>query len=358
MEHKSGQRRRLKRVLLTCALGIGVLLGPVAAWRIGRYYYVERAVQAFRSSPSQAGADKLVDLLDKRSPTHGQASRILRLLLQPKVVTRSAYPIGRKPTMSTLLPFYLHFNTTMTCRADVPAYGQDLLAPQLSTLPYFGTRPHVWTLPVAPDNCGKFSTELRLHYSLAPPSNWQPYPTNPLAQFLYDLRDRIRPRRRSTESEEKPYQVSFSVPVQIEVVPEAEVERVQLLSSPELDSRMREALRADESFSFFAGSLGLERLAPCLPANVVFDCFLELPDGTKIRSSRAENQHLTGYAGRDFDIDLWWEEYRVNPSDMHDAKLVFESDPNYAEPTIKAIWNGRVEFPIRLWVPPEPNTGE
>jgi hypothetical protein len=274
-------------------------------------------------------------------------------LLQPKVVTRSAYPIGRKPTMSTLLPFYLHFNTTMTCRADVPAYGQDLLAPQLSTLPYFGTRPHVWTLPVAPDNCGKFSTELRLHYSLAPPSNWQPYPTNPLAQFLYDLRDRIRPRRRSTESEEKPYQVGFRVPVDINVVPEAEAEQVQLLSSPELDNRMKEMLRPDMR------AWRLHIFARRLPANVVFGCFLVLPDGTRIRSRWPENRHLTGYAGRDFEASLWTDEYKVDRAHVREAKFVFETDPNYAfeEPTIKSIWNGRLEFPIQLAVPPEPNTG-
>jgi hypothetical protein len=40
--------------------------------------------------------------------------------------------------------------------------------------------------------------------------------------------------------------------------------------------------------------------------------------------------------------------------------FVFEADPNYAfeEPTIKSIWNGRLEFPVRTPYAPEPNAGE
>ncbi|MCL5282529.1 MAG: hypothetical protein M1376_21790 [Planctomycetes bacterium] len=343
MEHKSGQRRRLKTVLLICALGVGILLLPVTASWMVRHCYVEMAVRAFRSNPSQAGADKLIDLLDRRSPTHGQAARILRLLLEPKVVTRSAYAIGRKPTISTLLPFYLHFNTITTCRVDALAEGQDSLTPQSSMSTHVGTGPHVWTLPAATDNYGKFSAELRFSYSLAAPLNWH-YPTNPVTRFVYDLLDRIAPRRRSAVSKEKPYQVGFSVPLHINVVPAAEAERVQLLSSPELDARMRDALHPDTSADTLF-RLPLHIFARRLPANVVFDCFLELPDGARIRSSWG--RHLIGYAGRDFEVNLLASEYQGHWG-MDGAKAVFEPDPNYAfeEPTIKSIWNGRLEFPI------------
>ena len=339
MRQAAGQRRRFKKVLLICALGMGIVLLPMLAWWMVRYCYVERAVRAFQSNPSQAGADKLADLLGERSPTHAQAARILKLLLQPKVVTRSAYAIGRKPTISTLLLFDLRFNTIITCRADVLADGQTLLTHHSSTSTHVGPGPHVWTLPAAPDNYGKLSTELRFSYSLAAPPHWR-YPTNPVTRFVYDLLDRIAPRHRSAVSKEKPYQVGFRVPVHINVVPAAEAERVQLLSSPELDARMRDALRPDTS-SFRL----LHIFARCLPANVVFDCFLELTDGTRIRSSWG--RHLIGYAGRDFEVNLLPSEYQGRWR-MDGAKAVFEPDPNYAfeEPTIKSIWNGRLEFPI------------
>ncbi len=36
----------------------------------------------------------------------------------------------------------------------------------------------------------------------------------------------------------------------------------------------------------------------------------------------------------------------------YEAKFVFEPDPNYAldEPTIKSVWNGRLEFPASFVV--------
>jgi hypothetical protein len=354
MRQEAGQRRRFKKVLLICALGMGILLLPIPAWWMVRYCYVERAVRAFQSNPSQAGADKLIYLLDKRSPTQAQAARILKLLLRPKVVTRRAYAIGRKPTISTLLPFRLRFNTTMTRRVDILADGQDFLMPQSSRFNSLSTGSHVWTLPAAPDNYGKFSVELRFSYSLAAPPSWL-YPRNPVAQLLYDLLDKIRPQRQSTGFEERPYHVGFNVPVDISVVPEAEAERVQLLSSPELDNRMRDALRTDAPRWY----LHMHIFARRLPANMVFACHFELPDGTRVKPSWPEDQHLTGCAGREFEVNLSLGDIQVNRTGVHDAKLVFESDPNYAldEPTIKAIWNGRLEFPIHFTITSEPNTG-
>jgi hypothetical protein len=320
---------------------------------MARYCHVERTVRAFQSNRSQATADRLTHLLDQRIPTQAQAARILKLLLQPVVVTRSAYPLGRKPTIGTLLPFPLRFNTRMTCRSDIFVDGQDLLAPQFSMSTNVGTGPRLWTLPAAPAQCGKVNMELMFSYSLVAPPHSR-YPTNRVAQCFYNLVGRIIPRRRSTAPKEKPYRLAFRMPVDIDVVPEAEAEQVQLLSSPELDAHMRDALRpdtsADASFSL------LHIFARRLPANVVFNCFLELPDGARIRSSWG-NRHPTGYAGRDFEVYLWPSEYRVPFVRLPGAKAVFEPDPNYAfeDPTIHAIWNGRLEFPICLEPAPQSN---
>jgi hypothetical protein len=336
-----------------CALGMGILILPVPAWWAVRYCYVGRAVRAFQANPSQAGTDKLIALLEERRPTRRQGAKILQLLLQPKIVTRSAYPVGRKLTISILSPFRLRFHTSMTCRLEVLADGQE--SATHSSFVSLGTEPRVLVSPAVAHNCGKFGMELRFYYFLTPPSEGrEPYPTNPIARFLYDLRSRIKARPRATIPLKEWYQVGFSVPVDANVVPEDKAEQVQLLSGPELDDRMRATLRPDKSFWSF------RIFARCLPANVVFDCFLELPDGTRLRSSRSENQHLTGYAGRDLQVDVWPSEYPGGPSRAHDAKLVFEPDPNYAfeDATIKSIWNGRLEFPIRSTIASEPNRSE
>jgi hypothetical protein len=359
MRQDTGQRRKLKRVLLICALGVGVLLLPMVAWRIGRYCYVEMAVRAFQSNSSQARADRLIDLLDDRSPTQGQAARILRLLLEPKVATRSAYAIGRKPTISTLLPFYLHFHTTMSYRVDVLAGDQS--RPTYSHSTCFGTIPYVWSSPVAWDEPGKFSMELRYHYLLAPSMEGRSfYFTNLFGRLLYRLLSRIRVEPWLLPPEKEWYQVHFNVPVDIDVVEQANVEQVQLCSNPELDSRIRMAF----SFRTLSGRSeepwALRVSAKRLPWDVAFHCVLELPDGTRMRSSWSEEGHLLGYAGRDLEATLYFAHFHVNQPGKYDAKLIFEPDPNYAfeEPTIKSIWSGKLEFPIRFTGVPEPNTGE
>jgi hypothetical protein len=96
-----------------------------------------------------------------------------------------------------------------------------------------------------------------------------------------------------------------------------------------------------------------------LPVDVAFRCFLELPDGTRVMPHRPELRRLRGYAGWDFAVSQPLAKVVPLPPGMHEVKFVFETDPNYAldEPTMKSIWNGRLEFPIRFTVPPEPNTG-
>jgi hypothetical protein len=339
-------------------VGISIVLLSLAAWWGVRYCHVEMAIHGFASNPSQAGTEKLVALLDKHSPTRGQAARILKLLLWPRIATRSAYPVGKKPTISTTLPFYLHFHTTMTCRVDVLADGQRLPTAYFST--YRGTAPEVLVSPVAPDRLGKFHMEVQCHYLLRPSSEGSEfYFMNLFGRLLYRLLSRIKMEPWLPPPEKEWYQVRFNVPVEVAVVEEAKAEQVQLLSNPELDSLMKSAFGSSMVSRIAGGPGNLHVSARQLPANVAFRCFLELPDGTRRNSWSPDCQRLRAYAGRDFGIDLAIGDFIPGRPGTYDAKFVFEPDPNYAldEPTIKAIWNGRLEFPIHFTVAPEPNTG-
>ena len=355
MRQEAGQRRRRKRILLICALGVSALLLPVMAWWAARYCRVELAIRAFASTPSQAGTRKLIALLEKRSPTQRQATEMLKLLFWPKVATRSAYPIGKKPTVSVSLPFYLQFHNSLIVQEDIPPEGQTEPRPY----PYFthvGTMPRVLVCAIVPETLGKFHIEIQYRCLLAPgPRDLHFYFQNPVGHFLYDLLTWMKMQPGLPLPQKRWYQTRFCVPVDVNVVEPANAEQVQLVSSPELDARMREALRADTSFWY----LHMHIFARRLPANVVFACFFELPDGTRVRPSWPENQHLTGYAGREFEVNLPLADSQVKRARVREAKLVFEPDPNYAfeEPTIKSIWNGRLEFPIRFPAAPEPNTG-
>jgi len=334
-----------------------VLIPPVALWTVN-YSRVEKAIRGFALDPSQARANKLVGLLDKRSPTRGQAARILKLLLRPAVATRSAYPVGRKPTISTTLPCYLHFPTGMMCRVDVRAGGQIRSTSYPSI--QFGTEPDVWVCPVVPDRPSKLRMEVQYQYLLRPPSSGEFYFKNPLGRFLRGLLTRMKIEPWLPPPEKKWYQVHFQVPVEIDVVEEAQAEQVQLLSDPELDSRMRDILRSKVWSNAPGGPGALYVTGQVLPANVAFRCFLELPDGTRIMPYQPELRRLRGYAGWDFAVSQPLGRLVSPEPGTQEAKFVFEPDPNYAldEPTMKSIWNGRLEFPIRFPIPPEPNTGK
>lgn len=347
--------RRLKRILVRGMIGI-VLIPLVAWWTVG-YCRVEMALHGFASNPSQRGANTLTALLDAHRPTRGQAARILKLLLWPKIATRSAYPVGRTPTVSATVPCYLHLHTRMMCRVDVRADGQTRPISYFST--QFGTGPEVLVLPVAPDRPGKLRLEVRYHYLLAPSQkNLRFYSSNPMGRFLGRLLARMNIEPWVLPPQERWYQVRFQAPVEIDVVEEAQAEQVQLLSDPELDRRMKDVLRPKVWFSAPGEPGGLTVIGQCLPANVAFRCFLELQDGTRMTSSRPELRRLRAYANWDFAVDLPLRDFMPAQPGTHEAKFVFEPDPNYAldEPTMKSVWNGRLEFPIRFTAPPEPNT--
>jgi hypothetical protein len=359
VRQKARQKSRFKKALLTSAVGIGILLVPAAAWWAVRYYRVEIAIHSFVSNPSQAGTDKLIALLDRHIPTQDQGARILKVLLWPKVVTRSAYAVGREPTISTVLPFYLHFHTTLTRRVAVLAEGRSRPTAYFST--YLGAGPDGLFCPVAPDRPGKFAMEVRCHYLLAPSSEGSEfYFTNPLGRFLRPLLERIKVEPWLPPPEKKWYQVRFNVPVEIAVVNEAKAEQVQLLSYPELDALMRTAFSSSLLPKSPYDLRKFHVSARRLPANVAFRCYVELPDGAQKSSPRPEFQRLRAYAGRDFAIDFLIGDFIPDRPGTYDAKLVFEPDPNYAfeDATIKSIWNGTLEFPIHFTVAPEPNPSE
>ena len=94
------------------AIGIAVAAagaGLYYSWMRCRPVNIEPAVSRFQANPCQATANSLIRLLDSGRVTAGQAERILALLLRPRVTTRSAYPLGRKPVVSVQHRFFTGF---------------------------------------------------------------------------------------------------------------------------------------------------------------------------------------------------------------------------------------------------------
>lgn len=107
-------RHRCIRVwLLRLMLGI-VLAGAVLAVLFieTRFQHsrVERTIASFENSPSQEKADRLVALLNRWVPDGNQGTRILTLLLWPKVTIRPSYPVGQPASVTVERPFQLSFD--------------------------------------------------------------------------------------------------------------------------------------------------------------------------------------------------------------------------------------------------------
>jgi hypothetical protein len=111
MQPEDGQRR-LKRILVRCAFGISIVIILCAvALASGlmvakmRDWHIDRAINRFQAAPSSQRATKLTQLLSEGAATPEQGERILTLLLRPKIVTRSAYAIGRPVAIRVERPF-------------------------------------------------------------------------------------------------------------------------------------------------------------------------------------------------------------------------------------------------------------
>jgi len=105
---KRKRPRRKRRLLLVLVAGVAAIVPVSWLGRAGyRSWQVERAIARFAASPSQSAADKLALLLATGTPTDRQSERILKLVLNPTVTTRSAYPADRVPTINIECPFHL-----------------------------------------------------------------------------------------------------------------------------------------------------------------------------------------------------------------------------------------------------------
>jgi hypothetical protein len=86
---------------LAALLACGLVVLEVRDWR------VERTIARFEAALSSSRAGRLTQLLAEGSVTREQGERILTLLLQPEIVTRTAYPAGQSVGISVERPFHI-----------------------------------------------------------------------------------------------------------------------------------------------------------------------------------------------------------------------------------------------------------
>jgi hypothetical protein len=327
-------------------LATAVVFGPgIRSWQMGR------AIARFERHPTQSRADSLVDLLQAHDATDEQGKRALALLLRPNIVTRRAYAAGQPVMIGMERPFKLRFRRFVWSEEKISIRG--LPPPQRGgsvNLDQGMSYIDVWGLCTQP---GTYPVELRLQCSLGIERASR---AMTVLSFLHDGLPWLIPDPAAWQPS-RTYECDFTVSSEVVVVEAKDAEKVELVSSPELDRAMRAAFSAryvgvETGFSTPAGERWVRGSSQIsyenIPLAIAFSVVLRLPDGREIPQCGLWPIYFSARAGTSGDFKVDPSNFIVETPGRHKAKLVLVPDPNlaYKDPTIKAIWNGTLEFPV------------
>jgi hypothetical protein len=348
--------RPVLRKLLIGLAGAGclwLLLGPTA-----QRWHVDRNIARFARNPSQARASALVELLQCHAATTEQGQRILTLLRLPKISTRRTYPAGLPVMIAIERPFHLDFRGVLSREEKIRIDGLQRHHQYSSS---GGEQPEVLYLRGLGDAEAKPGTHevtIQGTYSIGlerqgVQSNAGRHLRSVLHQFGLSVPKIWQPTRT--------YECEFEVPVEVTVVPKAEAEPIELVSSAHLDKAMRKAFSVGRTgiYSSIGPASSADRSNPVkaifykdLPMAVAFRLDLYLSDGQELAPSVAYTKRIRCRAGDSgmFVLPLAKPLAERPGTHTYTGTAVLTPDPNaaYEDPAIEAIWNGEIELPISL----------
>jgi len=341
----------------------------VRSWR------VERAIRRFETAPSLVRADRLMEQLDHGIPTPQQGERILRLLLQPGITTRTAYPVGQPAGISAELPFRLYVpHGSIQLRQGIE--GEE--TPAKRQIPRgtntLTTTPHFFLVHSLPPEPGIYrvniSYDCTMDLQRRRISLWERIRVYTMTRIL--KRTRIFARR----AQRKTYRCRFTVPVEIKVTEKEMAERLDLICGDPIDKTVRESITANvladrhgvyESLAGRRGYRGSTILAfENPPIAVAWQLSLRLADGRELppgsvrpagsrelppeTDGRPQRIRVRAGSGDLYVVDLG--RFGIEEPGEHSGTLLLRPDPNYAyeDPAIKSVWNGTLEYPISFFV--------
>ena len=355
-------RRRLIRPTLSWILiGVGIAVGLQCLWlMVGpriRHWQVEKATARFEAKPSQARADELVGLICNHAADAEQGRRALHLLLQPNVVVRKAYAVGQPVGINLERAFDLGFRSVLWLDGTISVDGAPVLRGQ-DTPHQFRRAPMNLRVPRAFPQAGTYPLEIRFQYALGIER------ANRLWGLFAWLLRRVGVAPGAGWQPARTYDCDFTVRTEVVVAPQEEAETVELVANPDLDRAVRRAFLMDspDANSASSPSAAGPQMTPSvfyihyrnLPIAVSFECVRRLPDGREIPFPGWYPEQFRAPAGSSgsFFVDL----QLIRPSRGGESlgTIVLKPDRElaYRDPTIKAIWNGTLEFPIQSTAAP------
>ena len=357
----------IRSVFVWLLVGAGCAAVPAYVRPVVRSWQAERAIARFEAGPSQAGADRLLGLLTKERATAAQGSRILKLLLWPKVTTRPAYPDSETARVALETPFRLNIpNGRIEIQRGVwsgekhwfnwPGRATSKLTPSAELL------------SPCPGDMGPGIYHPEIHYQC------QFTKSRGGVSFWSRLRQRLGRRflRRSLGIAparfEKTYDRHFTVPLTVRIAETGAAEKLQAVSNPRLDKTMRDAFatRPVQSHGVYFTSSGrrhcvrsTEIVCQALPVAIAFKLFLRLPDSHELPQGGAKGpQKIRLRADTSGRFVVQAGPFGLEQPGEYTGTLILRPAPDYAyeDPAIKTIWSGTLEFPISFTISKEPNS--
>ena len=353
--------RWLSRLVFGSALALAVLLAcglmvlKVHNWR------VERAIGRFRAAPSSQRAERLTQWLAEGAVTQEQGARILTELLRPKIVTRTAYPVGQSVGISVERPSPITIRgSRIEFQEHVWGDGRlmDTSGQFTSTLYDLPEILTAWSQPAEP---GTYHAEI---YTKCRIVNIAPKKLTLWERLSMGLRRRLGrpPVMRAPTSGEPTYECQFTVPVDLNIVEENRAEQLELRADPQTDESMRGAIAIETSERHGAYGTPVGRRGHrgsmsvtfrTLPVAAAFELSLRLADGRELPAGPSRQpQRIRVRAGGSETFVVNVGNFAITEAGDYAGTLVLRSDANYAyeDPAIKSLWNGTLEFPISFFV--------
>lgn len=352
-------RRLLFGVGLIAAVG---LVAPRTA-RVVQRQRVEAAIARFEENPSQERADALIQLLTRKAANDAQGERILTRLLYPKVVARSAYPFGKTPVFSMERLYEVHFpHSTVSRQAALWVGGKERQGAGSQGGNVIGVGPEFYYLTLTAQEPGIYDVEIRYEYAVTRMTaktrwSWAPF-RGPLPWSLLPQRGNTW----SASHSDPDYTCRFAVPVTLRIAEEGEAEKVDLLSNPELDERMRNAFAIGGTFAAsgtYDTPAGKRRYTcnssivfSTLPSAVAFKAALRLANGVEVALPDAHPEPHRARANTSGIFPIRPAASLLAETGQQHATLILSPDVEHAyqDPAIKAIWDGTLEFPIQFTI--------
>lgn len=328
--------------------------------------HVRRLIAKYETAPDIETADKLAGILTEGGVSDKVGSRVLKALMQPTLHTRESYPVGSRPIFAVSFPNRIRFSPAeFTWQAVLFDDNNPSGKYRKEGYKPFGLAPanglhRRYEMMSRPYPLGRHDLDLRIECSIRP-RKWKTTWRRPsLRNFPHGLMPR-KNTRLLPGFQNRRYQCTLELPVQLNIVPPGSETKVRIVSSEELDGKMKAAFTSildpahktsghfgDENRIVTSSATGsIKVFYSSLPEHYAFEAIYR--DGiTGVEYTVASSSCGVIFKGDSGKFTVFPANARLPKPGTYTGMIIFTPDLSRIShyPEIPQIWGGRLQFPI------------